>query len=76
MSKYYWKLKQRRGSKKAIIALARKILTIVYHLLKNSDVYNEEKFELAKQKQESFRISRITAEAKKLGFDLVASKAS
>jgi len=71
LSKFYWKVKQRRGAKKAIIALARKILVIIYHLLKNHDVYNEDKFVAAKLKQESLRLKKIAADAKKLGFDLI-----
>ena len=71
LSKFYWKIKQRRGAKKAIIALARKILVIIYHLLKNNDVYCEDKFEAAKQKQEAVRFKRVAADAKKLGFVLV-----
>jgi hypothetical protein len=71
LSKFYWKIKQRRGAKKAIIALARKILIIIYNLLKNDDVYNEDRFEVVRRKQESFRLKRIAADAKKLGFDLV-----
>ena len=71
LSKFYWKVKQRRGAKKAVVALARKMLVIVYNLLKNHDVYNEEKFEVAKQKQESMRLHKLAAEAKKLGFNLV-----
>ena len=74
MSKFYWKTKQRRGAKKAVVALARKMLVIVYHLLKNCDVYSETKFEAAKQKQESLRLHRISVEAKKLGFELVLAK--
>ena len=76
LSKYYWKLKQRRGTKKAIIALARKILVIIYNLIKNSDAYNEEKFELARIKQESIRLNRISAEVRKLGFELVPIEAA
>ena len=71
LSKFYWKVKQRRGAKKAVVALARKILVIVYNLLKNCDVYNEQKFEAVKQKQEHMRFHRLAAEAKKLGFSLV-----
>ena len=74
LSKFYWKVKQRRGAKKAVIALARKILVIIYHLLKNQDVYNEDKFETAKQKQESLRLNKIFSDAKKLGFELVPLK--
>ena len=71
LSKYYWCLKQRRGAKKAIIALARKILVIVYHMLKNRSAYCEDKFEVAKQKSESARIRKLEATAKKLGYSLV-----
>jgi len=72
LSNYYYKLKHRRGTKKAVVALARKLLVIIYHILKNKDVYNEEKFEISKQKQEALRLKRITTEAKKLGFYLVS----
>jgi len=54
--------------------LARKILTIAYNLLKNQDIYNEEKFEVARQKQESARLHKMAAEAKKLGFVLVQAE--
>jgi len=47
------------------------MLVIIYNLLKNCDVYNEAKFEIAKQKQESMRLHKLAAEAKKLGFSLV-----
>jgi len=71
LSKFYWKIKQRRGAKKAVIALARKILVIVYHLLKKRSAYDEEKFEVAKQKQETRRLKKLLADATKLGFALV-----
>jgi len=71
LSKYYWRIKQRRGTKKAIVALARKILVILYHMLKNRSIYCEDKFEAAKQKSESVRIHKLAASAKKLGFSLV-----
>ena len=74
LSKFYWRIKQRRGAKKAIIALARKILIIVYQLLKNHDVYNETKFEAAKQKQDNFRLKKVSADARKFGFKLVPVK--
>jgi hypothetical protein len=54
--------------------LARKILVIIYNLLKNCDVYNEAKFEAAKLKQESMRLHKIAAEASKLGFNLVRAE--
>ena len=44
LSNWYWKVKQKRGAKKAIIGLARKILVIIYTMLKENVVYNEDKF--------------------------------
>jgi transposase len=38
--KRYLKLKKRRGHKKAIIAIARMILTAIYHMLKNNEEYD------------------------------------
>jgi len=72
LSRFYWKTKQRRGAKKAIVAVARKMLIIIYHLLKNKDIYNEKKFEVSREKQEALRVKRISFEARKLGYDLVA----
>ena len=38
----YLRLKKRRGHKKAIIAIARMLLTALYHMLKNGENYNSE----------------------------------
>lgn len=38
---YYQRLKKRMGSKKAIVALAHRILIIIYHLLKERQSYRE-----------------------------------
>lgn len=38
----YLRLKKRRGHKKAIIAIARMLLTALYHMLKNVENYNAE----------------------------------
>jgi hypothetical protein len=72
LSNYYWKVKQGRGSKRAVVALARKLLVIIYHLLKNKDVYDEDRYEITRKKQESVRLKRISYEAKKLGYCLVS----
>ena len=47
---------------------------VVYQLLKNRDVYNEIKFEAAKQKQDDLRLKKVSADAKKFGFELVPIK--
>ena len=38
----YLRLKKRRGHKKTIIAIARMLLTALYHMLKNGENYNAE----------------------------------
>jgi len=38
----YLRIKKRRGRKKAIIAIARMLLTALYHMLKNGENYNAE----------------------------------
>ena len=38
----YLRIKKRRGHKKAIIAIARMLLTALYHMLKNRENYNAE----------------------------------
>jgi transposase len=72
LSKFYWKLKQRRGAKKAIVALARKMMVIIYNILKTDTVYSEEKFEIAKAKQNAVQIKKLIANAKKLGLEIVS----
>ena len=70
LSKWYWKVKQRRGAKKAIIALARKLLVIIYILLKKNTYYDETVFEKTAQRLEKSKIKRLIYEAKKLGLQL------
>ena len=71
LSTWYWKVKQRRGGKRAIVALARKILVIIYNMLKNGTAFDESYFNHIKEKQESFRVKKIIAEARKLGLEVI-----
>jgi transposase len=41
----YWRIKQLRGSKRAIVAIGRKLLTIIYAMLKSGQEYDEGHFE-------------------------------
>lgn len=41
LSRKYWALKVRRGAKKAIMAIAHKILVAAFHILKNMEPYRE-----------------------------------
>lgn len=68
LSSYYWKLKQKKGAKKAIIALARKLLVIIYTMLKQGTLFNESCFEARRKKQEQDQTSRYIRELKKRGY--------
>lgn len=71
LSNWYWKVKQRRGGKRAIVALARKLLAIIYTMLKTDTDFDEMAFEVARVKQDKFRVKKIIAEAKKLGLTVI-----
>jgi transposase len=45
LRRFYLRVKARKGKKIAIVALARKILTIIHHILINREPYVEEDFE-------------------------------
>lgn len=68
---WYWKVKQRRGAKKAIVALARKILVIIYTMLKSGKAYDESLFEYVKKNQDALRLKKVISEAKRLGLEVV-----
>ena len=42
---FYLRIKTRKGDKTAVVAVARKMLTIIHHLLVNGERYAEEGFE-------------------------------
>lgn len=57
LSKWYWRLKQRTDAKRAIVALARKILVLLYTMLKTNQPYDEQSF---LERQETSNRKRIT----------------
>ena len=72
LSGWYWRVKQRKGAKRATIALARKLLSIIYILLKNGSVFHEECFEERRKRCERKRASRMINELQKLGYSVTA----
>jgi len=46
---FFERIKKRSGYKKAIVALARKILTIIWHLLVNKETYDDDAYTQKKQ---------------------------
>ena len=70
LSGWYWRLKQRIGAKRAIVALARKLLVIIYTMLKTNQPYNEQRFLERKQASEEKRVNRMVKELTKLGYSV------
>lgn len=63
-------MKQRKGAKKAIVAFARKLLVIIYTILKTDTKYNENCFESRRLQTEKKRVVRMVYELQKLGFEV------
>lgn len=70
LSGRYWRLKQRTDSKRAIVALARKLLVIIYTMLKTNSPYDEQKFLERKAASEQRRVKRMVFELTRLGYDV------
>lgn len=63
-------MKQRKGAKKAIIALARKLLVIIYTMLKTGSPFNEQCFETRKILSQRKRVSKLIHELAQLGYEV------
>jgi len=72
LSGWYWRLKQRTDAKRAIVALARKLLVIIFTMLKSNSAYDEQRFLQRKQASEQKHISRIVHELTSLGYTVSA----
>ena len=68
LSTWYWRLKQRTDAKRAIVALARKLLVIIFAMLRSNCAYDEQRFLQRKQTTEQKRVSRMVYELTKLGY--------
>ena len=68
LSGWYWRLKQRTDAKRAIVALARKLLVIIYTMLKTNQPFNEAKFLERKNASEQRRVGRMVNELTRLGY--------
>jgi hypothetical protein len=73
LSCWYWRLKQRTDGKRAIIALARKLLVIIYTLLKTDQQYDDEKFQMRKVMAQQKHINRMVNELTHIGYIVSAA---
>ncbi len=72
LSAWYWRIKQKKGAKKAIVALARKLLVIIYTMLKQGTLFDESCFETRRKNCEQKQLSRYIRELEKHGYHVKA----
>ena len=72
LSAWYWRIKQKKGAKKAIVALARKLLVIIYTMLKQGTLFDESCFEVRRKNCEQKQLSRHIRELEKHGYHVEA----
>lgn len=68
LSAWYWRIKQKKGAKKAIVALARKLLVIIYTMLKQGTLFGENCFETRRKNCEQKQVSHYIRELEKRGY--------
>ena len=67
----YYRLKARRGAKKAIVAIAHRILLGIYHVIKDGAAFRDLGENYLTLKNKSQKVFHLRKQALSLGFDLV-----
>ncbi len=66
----YYRLKARRGAKKAIVAVAHRILKAIYFIIKHGAVYKELGGEYLEERRQKKKMSFLIRQAKAMGYEL------
>jgi transposase len=69
----YRQIARRKGADVAVFAMARRLGTLVYRLLRWGQAYVDEGAEAVEKRYEQARVARLRATAKELGFQLTAT---
>lgn len=67
----YYRLKARRGAKKAIVAIAHRILLGIYHVIKHGVPFRDLGEDYLSRRNPSLKLMHLRKQAHALGFDLV-----
>ena len=67
----YYRLKARRGSKKAIVAIAHRILLGIYHVIKDGAEFRDLGEDYLTRRNISQKLFHLRKQAQSLGFNLV-----
>jgi len=71
----YYRLKARRGSKKAIVAIAHRMLIGIYHVIKHGVRFHDLGEEYLIQRNKTLALIRLRKQAQSYGFILVPQAA-
>lgn len=71
----YWRLRYRLGPKKAIVAIAHRIIKALYAIIKHGEQYKELGEKYLEERSRTSRLLKIRRAAKAHGFDLVVAAA-
>jgi hypothetical protein len=71
----YYRLKARRGAKKAIVAIAHRILLGIYHVIKHGVRFRDLGVDYLTQRNKAITLVRLRKQAQSLGFILVEDAA-
>lgn len=71
----YYRLKSRRGAKKAIVAIAHRILLGIYAVIKHKNEFRDLGEDYLKFRNAAQKIAQLRKHASSLGFELVAQSA-
>ena len=66
----YYRLRSRRGSRKAICAIAASLLTTAYHMLKNGACYQDLGANHSDQRAKTKHVQRMVNRRESLGYDV------
>ena len=71
----YYRLKARRGAKKAIVAIAHRILLGIYHVIKDGATFRDRGEDYLTRRNKSQKVFHLRKQALALGFDLIPQTA-
>lgn len=75
LGSYYRRIARRRGGHIAVFAAARKLATLIYRLLRWGQPYVDEGAAAFENRYHQYRIGRLAATAKELGYQLTPVRA-
>ena len=67
----YHRLKTRRGHKKALVAIAHRIMNCLYHIIKDGVRYKELGIDYLDKKTKTAKLYRLQKQAESLGFQMI-----